>query len=222
MKCLILTSPNSWFNNYLDQLRSAALAACPKLDIVVAHEPPEGQEPFHFCLILSYEKILKEEFLSLNEYNLIVHASDLPKGKGMSPVTWQVLEGKNKIPIRLFEATKEVDAGKIYLKSNILLNGLELVDEIREKQALETIVLVKSFFEKFPEIGGTPQQGEETCYRKRTPEDGRLDVDRTIRDQFNLLRISDNRNYPAFFEIEGEKYKLEIRKINKRGETNAD
>ena len=42
------------------------------------------------CL-LGCEK--KFNALHLNTHNLVVHESDLPFGKGMSPFTWQVVEG---------------------------------------------------------------------------------------------------------------------------------
>ena len=64
----------------------------------------------------------------------MVHESDLPEGRGMSPFTWQILEGKSVIPVTLLEATKELDAGKVYGKINVKLNGSELIDEWRELQ----------------------------------------------------------------------------------------
>ena len=40
----------------------------------------------------------------------------------------------------------------------------------------------------------------------------KLDIDKTIRDQFQLLRIVDNEKYPAYFELNGCKYILRINK----------
>ena len=54
------------------------------------------------------------------------------------------------------------------------------------------------------------QQGKGTYYRKRKTEDSALDIDKTIREQFNLLRVVDNNHYPAFFELNGQKYTLKI------------
>ena len=65
-------------------------------------------------ILLSCEKIFKN--LKLNKYNLVIHESDLPHGKGWSPLTYQVLEGKNKIPITIFEASKKIDSGKYYIR----------------------------------------------------------------------------------------------------------
>ena len=57
--------------------------------------------------ILGYTKILNKSFLKKNILNLIIHESDLPQGKGFSPVQWQILEGKTNISICLIEADKK-------------------------------------------------------------------------------------------------------------------
>ena len=42
--------------------------------------------------ILGCTKKIDKKFLNRNNLNLIIHESQLPKGKGFSPVQWQVLE----------------------------------------------------------------------------------------------------------------------------------
>ena len=42
---------------------------------------------------LSYEKIVEKKVLKKFKNNLVIHASDLPKGKGWSPLSWQILKG---------------------------------------------------------------------------------------------------------------------------------
>ena len=56
------------------------------------------------CFILSFSKILNEVILKKNSNNIVDHASDLPTGKGFSPMQWSVLEGNNHIVLTLFEA----------------------------------------------------------------------------------------------------------------------
>jgi methionyl-tRNA formyltransferase len=49
-------------------------------------------------------------------------------------------------------------------------------------------------------------------HRLRTPEDSRLDPNRSIADQFNLLRVADPDRYPAFFDLAGCRYEIILRK----------
>lgn len=57
--------------------------------------------------------VLKSEILSSNKLLLVVHKSDLPKGRGFAPVQWQILEGKADITVCLIEISDDVDAGNI-------------------------------------------------------------------------------------------------------------
>jgi methionyl-tRNA formyltransferase len=161
-------------------------------------------------ILLSCEK--KFTNLSKNKNNLVIHESDLPKGKGWSPLTYQVLEGKNKIPITLFEADKSFDGGKIYFKKFIDLKGDELVDELREKQAQMTFYLIDKFLKERSDINGAKQIGKETFYQRRNPSHSELDINKSILENFNLLRVVDNERYPAYFTYKNHKYILKISK----------
>ncbi len=157
-------------------------------------------------------KIVPPDILSRNKHNLVVHESLLPEGKGWSPMTWQIIEGKNRIPITLFEAVEEVDGGQIYLQDWIDLEGHELVDEIRSFQGDKTIEMCLLFVDKYPSLKGRDQSGNESFYPKRTPQDSEIDPSNSIVDLFNRMRVADNQRYPLFFFHKGKKYFLHIYK----------
>jgi len=171
---------------------------------------PDGE----LCFMLSCSKLVTSDILKRNKHNLVVHESDLPQGKGWSPMTWQVLEGKQEIPVTLFEAVEAVDSGPIYLQGSMLLEGHELVDELRAKQADATLSLCRNFVDRYPEITqqAVPQAGEESFYQRRRVDDSRIDLQKTIAEQFNLLRVVDNECYPAFFDWQGQRYTIKIEK----------
>ena len=77
---------------------------------------------------LGFQEIVHPEILKLNKHNLVVHESALPEGKGWSPLSWQILEGRKEIPITLLAAVEKVDAGPIYLQNIMKFSGHELVD----------------------------------------------------------------------------------------------
>lgn len=162
--------------------------------------------------ILGYTKILPEKLLASNGRNLVIHESRLPLGRGFSPVQWQILEGSNEIMVCLIEAANPVDSGEIYERTSMKLDGHELMPEIRLAQANATKELIISFLMKYPQCSKSAQTGNATHYRRRSRDDDRLDPDKTIRAQFNHLRIADNDLYPAYFEIDGTKYLLRISK----------
>lgn len=209
---VIVDSNTSWILPYAQKLvehltsRNYDARFCKNHD-----EISDGDIAFYLGCV----KITPVQILAKNKHNLVVHESDLPKGKGFSPLTWQILEGKNRIPIVLFEAVESVDAGLVYIKDEIVFNGDELIEEMRDKQGKMTLELCVKFVEKYPGIVAcaVSQEGDETFYKRRKPQDSKLDPGKTIADQFNLLRVVDNERYPAFFEINGCKYSLKIEKV---------
>ena len=166
-------------------------------------------------LILGWRSILLQKILVKNRHNLVVHESALPRGKGWSSLAWQILEGKNKIPITLFEAGEKVDSGKIYFQDKMEFEGHELVDELRLRQGEKTIELVLKFIENYPKVKGRKQKGKESFYPRRTPKNSEININKTLKEQFNLLRVVDNKKYPAFFNYSGRKYILKIFKTEK-------
>lgn len=210
MKITILTdNPNSWIIPYVKELK-IKLKAYEVTHIFSTKDITNGD----IMLILSCERILKKSHLSHHKSNIVVHPSKLPLGKGWSPLAWQVLEGSNKIPISLFEANEKVDDGDIYILDYIYLIGHELNDEIKHLQGLKTIDMIMQYINSFKSIAGKPQNGMESFYAKRTPIDSELDINKTIKEQINLLRVVDNKRYPAYFVYAGKKYILKIYKDN--------
>lgn len=120
------------------------------------------------------------------------------------------LEGKDSIVFTLFKADTGVDSGAIYLQKTLHLNGLELYEELREKQAKMCQQICLEFLDKYSTLKPQAQKGEESFYPKRTSKDSELDIAKSIESQFNLLRIVSNEEFPAFFYKNGKKFILKI------------
>lgn len=208
LKIAFLTPEKGWMIQsvrlFADELKCAH-------DVTIYHDH-KGMSSYDICFMLSYPKIVTKEYLDKNKHNIVVHASALPEGKGWSPWVWQILEGKNVIPISLFEAVEGVDAGDIYIRDSITLSGLELLDEIRVELAKKTLGMCKAFLSSCEKGALNPevQQGSETFYSRRSPKDSELNAEKSLLEQFNLLRVVDNENYPAYFIKDGKKYVLKI------------
>jgi len=159
---------------------------------------------------LSYTKILPESFLQKNELVLIAHSSKLPKDKGFASLQYQILKNKRKVYISLIKAEKEVDAGPIYYQNSFMLDGTELSDEIRYIQGLQILRIINKFLIKYPNVKSKKQEGRGNFNKRRYTKDSELNVNKTIKQQFNLLRINDNELYPSFFYFKNQKYIIKI------------
>ena len=205
----LLDKKNDWIKKYLNTFlnKKNKNYSCK---IVNNYKKVKKQ---NIVFILNYTKILPKSFLIKNSLNLVVHASDLPKGKGFAPIQWQILESKNKIPICLIEADKKFDSGAIIEKKYFYLKGDELNSEIRDIQAKETIKIISKFLKKFPKFTRKSQKGKSTFYKRRYAKDSKLNINDTLKESFNLLRIADNDKYPAYFQYKRKKYVIKIFKV---------
>ncbi len=210
---VIISDSESWLNDYLPSLIITWLYQYHH--ILWVHDSKDALSG-DFCFLLGCGQLVSSELIALFKHTLVVHESNLPSGKGWSPLTWQVLEGKNKISVTLLEVVKKVGSGDIYLQKSIRFKGNELIDELRQKQAEATKDLCQRFVDNFPGVVrlSRRQKGKETFYPRRVPQDSQMDLDMSIRKQFNLLRTVDNQKYPAWFEMDGQKYVLKISKKN--------
>ena len=163
--------------------------------------------------LVSCNQVIAESIRKNFKVVLVLHASDLPKGRGWSPHVWSILSGATHITVSLLEASDPVDSGDIWLKTDFVLEGHELLPEINEKLFMAETNLMTRAITEFNEIKPVRQKGDPGPYNKRrTPADSRLDPDKTIAEQFDLLRVADPERYPAFFEYRGSRYVVKLEK----------
>lgn len=205
----LLSDQGSWLNASLPDLIAALWQRGHAVRWI---HTPAALLPGDVCLLLSCGRLLNAEQLALHRYNLVVHESALPQGQGWSPMTWQILQGASAIPITLFEAVADLDAGPIHLQQEITLQGHELVDEWRVLQARATIDLCLAWFDRHHEVveSAKVQVGKASYYPRRRPADSRLDPELSLTEQFNVLRVVDNQRYPAFFQWRGRRFILNL------------
>ena len=203
----LLDKKNNWISNFID-FRSFKNNKKYLFKISTRLKYIENQD---IVFPINFTKILPGSFLKKNKLTLIVHSSDLPKDKGFAPLSNQILKGKNHIFFSLIKAHEKVDSGGICLKTKIKLDGTELYEELRKKQAFEIVRIIKKFLKVYPKITFTKQQGRGSFNKRRGKKNSRIDIEKSIKSQFNLLRVCDNEKFPSFFYY--KKKKIYFKKI---------
>ena len=144
---------------------------------------------------------------------LVIHASDLPKGRGWSPHIWQIVEGKNEVVVSLLEAEDSIDSGAIWAQRKMQYEGHELSDEINKILFQTELDLMDYAVANFRKILPTEQKDEDaTYYALRDYKDSKLDPEKSIAEQFDLIRVCDPERYPAYFDYRGKRYILKLEK----------
>jgi methionyl-tRNA formyltransferase len=167
-------------------------------------------------ILVSCGEIMTAKDRAPYRVSLVLHASDLPLGRGWSPHIWDLLAGATNITLSLLEAQDKVDSGKIWKKTHIPVPPTALWDDINHLLFTAEIRLMDFALESFERIEplDQPADVEPTYFRMRTPKDSRIDPHRTIAEQFDLIRVCDPIRFPAFFEYRGQKYALKLEKLN--------
>lgn len=133
---ILVDDKSSWFVPYAQLLKEIFKSFGEDAEIAYKQEDVHSGD---ICFLLSCTKVVTKLFMEKNRHNIVVHASDLPRGKGFSPLSWQVMEGQNEIILTLFEINEKVDAGPYYIKRSLYFDGTELINELRRKMAGEII-----------------------------------------------------------------------------------
>jgi len=134
------------------------------------------------------------------------HETDVPFGRGGSPIQNLIARGCKETKITALQMTQELDAGPVYLKWPLALDGL--AEEIFIRSAWIVAQMIKEIIinEPLPQV----QQGKAVKFQRRTPEQSMTPLKlKNLDEMFDHLRMLDAAEYPAaFIEHGGFRYEF--------------
>ena len=115
----------------------------------------------------------REEF----KKTLVVHASDLPYGRGWSPHVWEIINGATDITLSLLEAEDKVDTGDLWKKVSVYIPKTALFDEINELIFNAELELMYFAIENYNTIEPKKQPNiNSKNWSKRFPKDSLMNL----------------------------------------------
>jgi methionyl-tRNA formyltransferase len=139
-------------------------------------------------------------------YNCVVfHMTDLPFGRGGSPLQNLISRKIYQTKISAIKVVKELDAGPVYLKKDFCLYGN--AEEIYLRAGDLIIQMIDEIIETRP----TPveQHGTPVVFKRRTPDMSTIEHIETIEELFDYIRMLDAEGYPKAF-LENENFRIEF------------
>jgi methionyl-tRNA formyltransferase len=126
---------------------------------------------------------------------VLFHMTDLPFGRGGSPLQNLIVRGETVTKVSAVRMMNEIDAGAIYMKRPLSLDGS--AEDIFRR--LSVVV-----FEMICEIVATnptpvPQTGSPTSFKRRTSDQSELPDAATTRELYDHIRMLDADSYPRAF-----------------------
>jgi methionyl-tRNA formyltransferase len=167
--------------------------------------------------LISCSEIINSHDRSAYKSTLVLHASNLPQGRGWSPHIWQIISGAEDIVLSLIEANDSVDSGRIWQQIKFRVPKHALWNEINDHLFSAELKLIDFAVEHFESVTPISQRTdiEPTYFPKRNPADSIIDPYASIESQFDRIRVCDPERFPAYFELYEYQYKLTLEKIGK-------
>lgn len=133
------------------------------------------------------------------------HATDLPFGRGGSPIQNLIAAGHRTTKLTALRMTEELDAGPIYLKQPASLEGS--AQDIFERMATLSIEMALEIVSG--KLKPTPQIGTITVFKRRTPAESEITASDNLEKLYDKIRMLDAETYPnAFLRVGDVKIEL--------------
>lgn len=148
--------------------------------------------------------IIPDEILA--DFQCVVfHMTDLPYGRGGSPLQNLIVRGVKETVVSAIKCVKELDAGPIYLKVPLTLEGT--AQEILDRAS----VVIQQMIIKIVD-GQTvlkDQVGDVVSFKRRVADEGDLSHLETSDQIYDHIRMLDADNYPSAF-IKIDNFRLDF------------
>jgi methionyl-tRNA formyltransferase len=142
---------------------------------------------------------------------VIFHMTDLPFGRGGSPLQNLIVRGIKETQLTALLCVKDFDSGPIYLKQKMSLLGT--AEEILMRASQLTEEMIEKIIKEKPEP--YPQFGETTVFLRRSAREGNITSLETLEEVFDYIRMLDADGYPSAF-LETKFLKIEFKRASLR------
>jgi len=146
-----------------------------------------------------------------NNYECVIfHMTDLPYGRGGSPLQNLIQRGHKKTKISALQCEREMDAGPIYCKRPLCLEGSASEIFLRAASVIEEMIVDIVENEPIPIL----QEGEPVLFSRRCPEESDLNSAslQNLNNFFDFIRMLDAEGYPKAF-IDLHDHRIELSRV---------
>lgn len=212
----IILSEKSWNSNLANQLKLQFLFSEWKtinskedfnIDFLLEYSPNKIFIP-HWSHIITPE-------IYENYECIVFHMTDLPFGRGGSPLQNLIIRGVKTTKISAIKVKKGLDTGDVYLKRTLKLDGT--ANEIFQRSTFIIEEMISDIIKNKRQP--VPQVGEIVEFKRRKPEESNIvDLD-DLEKVYDYIRMLDCEGYPhAYFETPHLKFEF----INANFDTNEE
>lgn len=192
---IIIVSNKEWHRKYVKEI-----ATRTNKDVIYI----DNKE----CITYDYLHTLQPEWMFFPHWSYIIpaevyvnmncvifHMTDLPFGRGGSPLQNLIARGIYETKLSALKCTAQLDAGDIYIKQPLSLWGT--AEEIYLRAAELTKEMIIQIVKEKPQL--YKQQGEPVVFQRRKPSEGDVGELDSLAEIFDYIRMLDADTYPPAF-----------------------
>ncbi len=163
----------------------------------------------HQVLSIGFPYLLSPDMLAPFDRPLNVHPTRLPRFRGPTTMAHHFIDGATEAGSTVHIIDAGMDTGLIVAQSLVAIGPFDTLRSIQRKVYESEPALVIDALQRLQQPGFVPESQDEslasTYPAVRTPSDSRIDPDRSLRELYDTIRACDPDDFPAFFEMAGER-----------------
>jgi len=133
------------------------------------------------------------------------HMTDVPFGRGGSPLQNLIVRGYRETKLSALRMTHEFDAGPVYLKQVLSLEGR--AEDIYVRAGETAASMIASIIQG--DVAPVPQSGEVVVFKRRTPDQSNVVHLESLPELYDHIRMLDAEDYPHAF-LEAGRFRMEF------------
>ncbi|MGO0790217.1 hypothetical protein ACTOWA_10155 [Herbaspirillum seropedicae] len=207
----IIATSKSWHRNQPEALSLASshwtwVASPDELQLAVERIEPR------YIFFLHWHWLVPEKIWTKYEC-VCFHMTDVPYGRGGSPLQNLIVAGKTDTMLTALRMVDAVDAGPVYAKRSMSLQGR--AEDIYIRAGRLSFELIQWMIQAKPEP--VAQTGEVVSFQRRKPEQSELPASGNLEDIYDHIRMLDAPTYPLAFIDHGD-FRIEFSYAEIKGE----
>jgi len=215
---IIIVSNRQWNKELVDYIRKCINTEVMYIEDknLVTYDNLKRYNP-QYIFFPHWSYIIPQEVYESFEC-IIFHMTDLPFGRGGSPLQNLIARGIYETQVSAIKCCKELDAGDIFLKSPLSLYGTAEEIYIRASKIIQEMI------GKIVNEPVLPQKqcGEIVSFKRRKPEESNISGLADLDKIYDYIRMLDAEGYPKAFLDVGEIHFEFSRAARRNGYIEAD
>jgi methionyl-tRNA formyltransferase len=147
-----------------------------------------------FVFFLHWSRKVPNEIVD-NYECVCFHMTDVPYGRGGSPLQNLIVRGHRSTILSALRMTDEIDAGPVYLKEELSLEGS--AEEIYLRANYLAAQMIDTIIRERPKPA--TQTGEVVAFKRRRPEESEIQNATSLLTLYDFIRMLDAEGYPRAF-----------------------